>query len=529
MAAAPPYDRMRSLADLFAKSDHRLTLAEARRYISQFPQHYLGWKVAGACHEGLFEFDAAAKAMEKALRIHPGDAEGLGNLAKVYKDLGHLPDALATYRKAMRLRPDDTEILGKYLFLLNYFNAASPEETFREASRFGSLLSTWAAPERFTAWTPRLAGAALKVGLVSGDLGNHPVGFFLENVLQAIDPTKIEITLYPSSSRHDALTSRLQSHGHAWKPIFGLDDADAATLIHADGIEILVDLSGLSAWHRLGVFARKPAPIQMSWLGYFATTGLPEMDYLLADDISVPAAHENHFSETVIRLPHTRLCYGHDLLASAPAVIPAPAKPPGQVVFGCFQNLSKITPEVTALWARVMRELPQARMRIQNIQLASDGSRSQIVAQFQKNGIAADRLDLHGPTSFDAYLKAHEDVDLILDTFPFPGGTTTCEALWMGVPTLTLAGERLISRQGQSLLLAAGLGDWVAAGEDEFVAMAVSRAVDTAGLADLRQRLRAKVASSPLFDSQAFAGDLTQAWLDIASESAQPGLSHGRR
>jgi predicted O-linked N-acetylglucosamine transferase (SPINDLY family) len=243
--------------------------------------------------------------------------------------------------------------------------------------------------------------------------------------------------------------------------------------------------------------------VQVTWLGYFATTGVAEIDYLLADPVSVPPEHQGHFTETVWYLPDTRLCFTPP--QDAPAVAPLPALANGCVTFGSFQNLAKLNDAVLALWARVLAALPDARLRLQNKQFADADIRRQVVQRLQGSGVPPERVSLHGPQPRAAYLAAHGEVDLILDTFPFPGGTTTCEALYMGVPTITLAGDRLIARQGASLLAAAGLNDWVAHSPAQFVEQAIARAGELPALARLRAGLRDQVLASPLFDAPRFA------------------------
>jgi predicted O-linked N-acetylglucosamine transferase (SPINDLY family) len=281
---------------------------------------------------------------------------------------------------------------------------------------------------------------------------------------------------------------------------------------------VLIDLAGHTAHNRLPVFACRPAPVQVTWLGYFASTGLAEIDYLLADAVGVPPEHQGHFTETVWYLPVTRLCFS--VPAGAPAVAPLPALRNGAVTFGSFQNLAKLNDDVLALWARVLHALPSSRLRVQHKRLLDHVVAETLLRRLQQIGIAADRISLQGPMPRHEYLAAHGEVDLILDTFPFPGGTTTCEALYMGVPTVTLAGDRMIGLQGASLLTAAGLGDWVAHDPQRFVELAVARATDLDALAQLRACLRDRVLASPLFDAPRFAGHFEAALWAMWQRSA---------
>ena len=280
-------------------------------------------------------------------------------------------------------------------------------------------------------------------------------------------------------------------------------------MIHDDGIHILIDLAGHTAYTRLPVFAWKPAPIQVAWLGYFATTGLTEMDYLIADHVGVPEENRTHFTEQLWYLPETRLCFSPPDTELPVTTLPAIHNE--YITFGCFQNLSKVSEVVLSTWADALNAVPDSHLRWQCKQFVDAPVAERVRQRFQELGISPDRISLRGGTSRETYLSAHSEVDMILDTFPYPGGTTTCEALWMGVPTLTLAGDTLLSRQGASMLTAAGLPDWIADSRENFVTKAISLSGDVAGLADLRATLRNQVRVSPLFDAPRFAHNLENA------------------
>ncbi len=409
----------------------------------------------------------------EALRLNPGLAAAHTNLGSICLGLGRRSEAESSFRR------------------------------LEEARQYGRKAGERAARGRYASWSVSASPPRLRVGLVSGDLRQHPVGYFLDGLLGALDASGLEVFAYPTHHGGDALTERLRSRCAGWRSIQGLGDAAAAARIHADGIHVLFDLAGHTAHNRLPVFAYKPAPVQATWLGYFATTGVAEIDYLLADATSVPPAHHGHFTETIWTLPDTRLCFTPP--AEDVAVAPLPAQANGHVTFGSFQNLAKLNDAVLALWARVLAALPGSRLRLQNKQLADAAIREQLGRRLQQASIAAERVALHGPAARTAYLAAHGEVDLVLDTFPFPGGTTTCEALWMGVPTLTLAGDRLIGLQGASLLAAAGLHDWIAATPQEYVDKALAFARELPALARLRDGLRAQALASPLCDAPRFA------------------------
>jgi protein O-GlcNAc transferase len=462
----------------------------------------------GNALQALGQLESAVACYRRALEFKPDFAEAHSNLGLALKDLGQLEGAVACYHRALEIKPDYADARGGLLFALNYTASHVPSYYIEQARQYGRIVSGKVSA-RFSAWQCAARPERLLVGLVSGDLLNHPVGFFLEGLLANIDPARVELIAYPTHHKEDELTARIRPYFSAWKPLFGKSDEAAARLIHADGVHVLLDLSGHTGHNRLPVFAWKPAPVQVSWLGYFATTGVAEMDYLLADEMGVPEDQREQFTETVWYLPDTRLCFtapGVDL-----PVAPLPALSNGMITFGCFQNLAKLGDGVLEAWGKIFAALPNAKLRVQCNQLGEPAQMEQLLQRLQCYGIDPARVMMHGAAHREAYLAAHAEVDIILDTFPYPGGTTTCEALWMGVPTLTLAGDSLLARQGASLLTAAGLEEWVAASKEEYIAKAIDLASDKPKLATLRAGLRRQVMASPLFDAQRFARNFEDA------------------
>jgi protein O-GlcNAc transferase len=437
-----------------------------------------------------------------ALEIKPDYAEAHNNLGLALQDLGQFDVAEESYQNALEAKPDYPEAHSNLLFALNYTASYAPSYYFEQACQFGRIVAKKVGA-RFSSWQCMALPELLRVGLVSGDLRNHVVGYFLEGLLAHIDPARIELIAYPTHHKEDELTARIRPYFSGWKPLFDKNDEAAARLIHADGVHVLIDLSGHTGHNRLPVFAWKPAPVQASWLGYFATTGVTEVDYLLADEVGVPNAQRGQFTESVWYLPDTRLCF------TAPGVnlpvSPLPALANGMITFGCFQNLAKLGDGVLEVWGEVFAALPDAKLRIQCKQLREPSQVEQLLQRLLRYGIDPARVVTHRSSQREVYLAAHAEVDMILDTFPYPGGTTTCEALWMGVPTLTLAGDSLLTRQGASLLTAAGLEEWVATSKEEYIAKAIALTSDKPKLAALRTGLRQQVLTSPLFDAPRFA------------------------
>jgi predicted O-linked N-acetylglucosamine transferase (SPINDLY family) len=446
--------------------------------------------------------DEAVASYRRALQLKPDYIEALSNLGAALQDTGQLGEAENYYRRALAIRPDDTTAHSNLLFLLNYKPGSDPAVGIAEARRYGEKVSVRAS-SRFAEWTCEKQPKRLSIGWVSGDFRNHPVGYFLENLLKHLDREAFELIAYPTARQEDELTTRIKPYFSSWTPLYGLSDEAAAKLIHADGLHILIDLSGHTRHNRLPLFAWKPAPVQASWLGYFATTGVTEIDYLIADPWTLPETEERYFTEKIWRLPETRLCFSPPDIEVA--VSPLPAQANGHLTFGCFNTLAKVNDEVVALWSRVLKEIPDSRMYLKAKQLGEDSARRRIAERFAAHGIPAERLILEGPEAREQYLAAYRRVDIVLDTFPFPGGTTSVEALWMGVPVLTLSGRSFLFRQGVGLLANAGLREWIADDADDYVRRAAAHAADLEALARLREGLRTQVVASPVMDGQRFA------------------------
>ncbi len=451
-------------------------------------------------------YGEALESFRRALDLTPGFADAHSNLGALYRDMGQLDLAVQSCMAALQSDPDHLDAHSGLLFSCNYLAHESGAALVGHARRYGAAAARRA--RRATTWANLPDPARrLRIGFVSADLHRHPVGYFLDSVIAALHArhgTSLELHAYANNPKRDELTERLQAHCAGWRTVLGMSDEKLARQIQEDRIDILIDLSGHTTGTRLSMFAWKPAPVQASWLGYFATTGLDAMDYLVADPWTLPSREEAHFSERIRRLPETRLCF------SAPdADIPVgtlPALTNGYVTFGCCNNLSKLGGTVLALWARILHAQPDSRLLLKNKQFSDTATQEDMVRRFAAHGIGRERLILEGPASRHDYLRTHRNIDIALDPFPYTGGTTTAEALWMGVPVLTLAGERFIARQGVGLLANAGLAGWIAADAEDYLAKAMAFAGDLPALAHLREGLREQVLASPLFDAERFAG-----------------------
>ncbi len=479
--------------------------ASYRRALVMQPEYAQVHSNLGNALTKLGQFGDAVASYRRALEIDPGYAEAHNNLGNALKDLGRLSEAETCYRRALTLKPAYTEAHSNLLFVLNYSDDCGSSLSLSEAQRYGATVKREARASA-NSGSNREPERCLRVGFVSGDFRTHPVSYFFATVLDALvlqTSGRLEFFCYSNHLDTDSVTERIKSLCSGWRSIVELPDELAAMRIKDDEIDILIDLAGHTAHNRLPLFAWNPAPVQVSWLGYFATTGVAAMDYLIADPWTLPESEEANFTEKIWRLPETRLCFTPPDVSVE--VNPLPALGNGYLTFGCFNNLTKMNDKVVALWAQVLTAVPDSRLFLKSPQFKEVSIQQSVTERFAACGIAPGRLIMEGLSSRAAYLKTYQRVDIALDPFPYTGGTTTCEALWMGVPVLTLAGERFLSRQGVGLMMNAGLPEWIASNADEYVARAVSHARDLKTLALLRSGLRQRVLASPLFDAPLFA------------------------
>lgn len=442
--------------------------------------------------------DDALPLLEEVVRLRPNDAQSLSNRGLLLKEQGQLAAAHASFREALKRRPDDAVAHSNLLFCLSHDPDADPEEVFAEHCRWGALHGKVSnqITEHANDPTP---GRRLRIGYVSADFRGHVAAYFFEPILVHHDPAQVEVFCYANVSAPDATTARLQSQTHVWRSIYGWTDAQVVDLVRSDRIDILVDLSGHTDGNRLTVFAHKPAPVQVTYLGYPNTTGLKTIDYRLTDAVVDPPARLVLDTEELVRLPQSG-CFA--LLEHAPAVSPLPARRSGRITFGSLHRLSKINPHVVRLWSRILETLPSAHLIIFPRGL-SPQAKEELNRQFLEQGIQSERLDFRGKQDPRGHLAVYEEIDVTLDTFPFGGGTTLCESLWLGVPALTLRGNRPAGRVGASLLTCAGLTDWIAETPEQYVTLAGARTAELdrlAGLrAGLRQRMRATLCNGEKF------------------------------
>ena len=454
------------------------------------------------------QLDEAIAACRQAIALKPNFPVPRSNLGTAFKNAGRLDDALDSYRSALALAPDRADIHSNLLLTLNYhpgFDAHAIAAEHRLWNRcHGEPLRSSLQPHP----NDRNPERRLRIGYVSPDLRDHVVARFLLPLLENHDRTAFEIFAYAQVPVPDAMTQRLRTHADAWRSLVGLSDAQAAELIRQDRIDILVDLAGHTANNRLLVFARKPAPVQVTWLGYPNTTGLDTIDYRLTDSFADPSGSTDlHCSEKLFRLPACAWCF-------EPSASPAVAgRREGPITFGCLNNFAKITGPMLALWGRILQAVPESRLLVKSASFGNASVRQRVQQILGELGIAPERLELRGyEADYGGHLALYEQMDIALDTFPYHGTTTTCEALWMGVPVVSLAGGSHVSRVGVSLLANVGLSDLAATSPEEYVSIAVKLAGDLPRLTHLRSTLRERMAASSLMDAPRFARDIEAAF-----------------
>jgi len=551
---------------------HAEALDLIRRAIALDGSHATFHNSLGAVHQALGDLPSAVAAYRTSLMLDMDHADAHGNLALALRQMGHLAEAVATLRRAVMLAPRNPVLLNSLGVSLRaigsvaesvecYRRALAAREDFWEAhSNLGNLLKDQClfdaalvhyqraielAPDKpivrsnllcalqyragtgpgdlaaahaeferafgeplRTSWRPHDNDPdperSLRVGFLSPDLHRHPVGYFLVGVLEHLDPAEAEAFCYSTSTSPDDLTARLRARS-TWHDVHSLSDDAIAERIRSDAIDILVDLAGHTGNNRILVLARKPAPVQITWAGYVGTTGLAAIDYLLADRHEIPPGAEAHYRERVLRMPDAYVCYD---APAAPPVGPLPALEGGRVTFGSFSNPGKLGPQVAVPWAKILHRVPGSRLLLKYKGLDDPVHAGRITAMFAEQGIDRDRLILEGDAPQSELLGHYDRVDVALDPFPYGGGVTTLEALWMGVPVVTCPGDTFAGRHALTHLSAVGLTETIARDLDHYVDVAATLAGDLPALAGLRSGLRDRMAASPVCDARRFTRHL---------------------
>ncbi len=556
---AVPADRLRDClirASLQASAGaHAASVELYRECLELQSQDSRIWCNFGAELDAVGRTDEARSAYRRAIDLDPGLAQAWYNLGRllqiagqtaesencyltaalrvdasaerqlwllIYNNLGLLlykqgrpQEAVALYREALAGYAQAADLYSNLLLTMQYAGGYTQAESLAEHLEYARCFEAPLMKEWHAHPNARDPGKRLKIGYVSPDFKAHAVAFFIEPVLAHHDHVRMEVCCYCNHTVSDAVTVRLKSLVEQWHDISAIDDVRLAEQIREDGIDILVDLAGHTAGGRLQTFARKPAPVQVTWLGYPCTTGLAAMDYRITDVHADPAGvSEANYSETLFRLPDTFDCYAPPCDAPEVGVLPAIAQ--GYVTFGSFNNLAKLSAEVRALWAQVLLAVPGSRLLLKSVPLADTATRQRLIGDFAEYGVGEERLILAvAEATHFSHLNRYHEVDIGLDPFPYNGVTTSFEAMWMGVPVVTLAGSSFISRMGVTMLTNLGMTELIADTPQGYVAIAARLAGDIDRLAALRAGLRDRMANSPLTDARRFTLNLENAYREM--------------
>lgn len=496
--------------------------AVASRAVELAPRLAAGHNALGSVLERRGEHSAAIKEFSLAIQLWPEFSEAWTNLARTYEAMGEGPDAFRCYREAVRFRPADPTPHSNLLFAMHNDPGCTPATIYAEHQEWARRHAPPYDPSSHPHANPPEPERRLRVGYVSPDFRFHIVGRLLLPLLRHHDRDHFEVYCYSDNRKPDTYTALIRGVAEVWRETANLSHAALAELIWKDRIDILMDPNGHIAGNRLLVFARKPAPVQVTHFGYPNTTGLATMDYRFTDALSEPpGATERYNSERLYRIEDCWWCYLPE--DPGPAPTPLPAVSTGHVTFGCLNKLIKVSAPCVQLWSKILRTVPGSRLI-----LLADGdpdSRKLILNRFARCGADPAQLEVATKRPHDEYMKLHDRIDIVLDTFPFNGDNTTCDAMWCGVPVVTLAGNSFVSRRGVSHLSTIGLAELIANTTDEYVAKAVELAGDLPRLAQLRSSLRDRMLRSPLCDATAFARKIERAYRQMWRRWCNPGSS----
>lgn len=490
---------------------------ENERALEQFmivynakPSFFANLNNMGACYYNLNKFDVALSYYQKALKIEPTADLIIMMLGTCLFRLGQLDESIKYYRRALEVTPDLLETHSSMLMCMMYSESISPEELAEESKKYGEKVRRF-LKEKPVFNNKKNKDRKLRVGYVSQDYRDHPVPYFLDPLLKNHDREKFEVYAYSSTQYFNPVMEVMKTHVDVWRDIFGLSDDKACDLIREDKIDILIDVAGHTGNNNLKIFARKPAPIQVTWLGYPATTGMDTIDYKITDPYVEPIGMCEYLNtEKLWRLPNIFCCYqSHE---NSPDVIDHPPfEDNGYITFGCFNNFIKVRDPVMAAWGKMLKQVSNSRL-ILEINSAENHSYFQLIKErLERQGCPLDQITIM-PRKRSNQFVLYNKIDISLDPFPTVGGTTSMDALWMGVPLITLAGAQFAARMGVTILKNAGLPELIAKDVDEYISLAVNLATDKERLKAIRHNLRDRFAASPAMDQKSFARDMDEAY-----------------
>lgn len=491
---------LRRFDDAMAAFDHAIDLQ---------PKLLEAWINKANVYMGQDRWQDALSILNDALQLDGDNVNALVNKCTTLLKMGLFEEARETSEKAYSIEPESLHTTRSLLGLLNYSPYHGPDIVHKLTRDMWRLIDTNATSIQQYAHIKNAALAQktpLRIGYVSADFHQHVIGDLFEPVLTAHNKSDFEIFLYSTDTLEDDLTGRLKDQCHHWRNIARVPDNQAAELIRRDGIDILVDLGGLTDGERLGVFRRKPAPLQMTWMGYVATTGLETMDYIIADRTVLPESDTQYYVEQPLWMPHTYYCFQplrRDLVEHTPIL----EKKPG-ITFGCLNNIIKLNRRIVSLWASILNAVPESSLLIKYIQLSESNVAEAVRSLFKEFGVNEDRLVFLGRTDRSTHLATYNTIDITLDPFPYGGGMSTFESLAMGVPVITRKGDTWASRASASILATAGLDDLIASTDDEYIQIALGLAQDPLKRTTLHKNIRILFESSPACNVKGFVREL---------------------
>jgi protein O-GlcNAc transferase len=479
-----------------------------KRALTLRPDSAEALNLLGKTLKDLGRIEESLEALRKAITLRPDFAQAYNTLGNVLMAMGRLEESLAAYRRAVELDPQNITAHSNLIFAMNFdpqFDAAAIlQEARKWDERHGRAGQHLLRPHDNT----RDPDRRLRIGYVSPDFRQHVVAWNLLPLLSHHDPEQVEVFCYSSTTHMDTMTNRLRAHSRHWRDVSTLNDEQLASLIREDRIDVLIDLSLHSSGNRLGAFAMAPAPVQITYLGYSGTSGMKAMHYRLSDPhLDPPEMDLSCYSEQTVRLPETYWCYA----PPDKAPDPVPAEQRGHITFGCMNQLVKASPAAMELWCEILNQVPRSRMILH----AQPGKYLEPITKFlAQRGISPDRLEFLSRQPWNQYMREYHRIDIALDPFPYNGGITTCDALWMGVPVVTLSGRTSVGRAGRSILSNVNLPEFIARDPRDYVRIAVELAGKIERLNELRQTLRERMKASPLLDAPRFARSVEAAYRD---------------
>jgi len=482
-----------------------------RETLKILPEHMLATRELGnvLLHHG--RLSEAAEVLALGTHHHPKEINLWLLLGNTLGDLGRFDESIECFKVALNLNKGVESARSSILMRMNYIPTIPPSEIYELSKKYGEMFERGSPKIN----PPDAAAKTIRIGYVSSNLNSHSVAYFLKPLLSNHDCSKVEVYIYDNTNHCDEMTEAFKGLGHHWRPIRGLSDDRVVQVIVQDKIQVLIDVISHTGGSRLGVFAQAPAPIQVTWLAYPNTTGVKEIQYRFTDEIADPQGlTESYYTEELVRLPKGFLCY------EFPSDLPCRREPPytenGYVTFGSFNNLNKITASTISAWSEILKGVPGSKILVKSRQLVDPAVRDNYSKLFAECGIGTERIEFRGAVSGkDSHLKMYDEIDLALDSFPYNGTTTTCEALWMGVPTITYTGQVHASRVSASIMHHAGLNQFVADSLEQYIELAVKLGNQPLSFSDLRPVLRARLNKSALADGAGFADQVESAYLNL--------------